>query len=1120
MKCPSCGTDAEVGAIFCEQCGAQLPGVCEKCGAAVGANAKFCRACGTPAARQSSVSTAVGSDETRKDGTTVAVQFPPVAVGGGERRQLTVMFCDLVESTVLAERVDPEELRDLMQVYQRACRGVIEKYDGHVAQYLGDGLMVYFGWPRAHEDDAARAIHAGLEVARAVSQLKASVPTRARVGIHTGLVVVGETGQGDASIPKAAVGEPPNIAARLQGLAEPNSVVVSERTRALARGLFDYTDLGAHRLKGVSEPVHLFQVLAARAIESWFDAARGANGLTPLVGREQEVELLLHRWMQAKGGEGQVVLVSGEPGVGKSRLIHALREQIADEPYTARRYQCSPYHLNSALYPIIEHLELAAGFAREDTPEQKLDRIEAVLVASAEQIAESAPLFAALLSLPTERYPPLKLSPQKQKKRTLEVLARQVAALAGRKALLMVFEDAHWIDPTSQEALDLLLPRLQALPVLLLITYRPEYTSTWVGQPNVTSLTIRLLGRRQGAELVAKVSGGNTLPAEVLEQIVAHADGVPLFIEELTKSVLESKLLRRTADRYVLDTPLPALAIPTTLRDSLIARLDRLAPVRDVAQMGACIGREFSYELLAALSPLKGARLDDALEQLTNTGLLFRRGMPPDATYTFKHALVQDAAYDSLLKSKRAQLHAHIAQVLERDFFERVANEPELLAHHFTQAGVNDRAVPYWMQAGQRALARVALAEAVGHLATVLKVNALLPASTERDQQELEIRLLLGTAYQSYGGWAAVEVIQTLEPARHLATRLGDDGKLVPILFYIWDYHAIRCEYPSALKIVEELHGLARALADSSVLVVALMCEAAVRLWMGDFKQARQAGNQLLLAYDLEKHGRLVQMCNHDPKSITLHWAGYWLWALGYPDQARQAALNQADVARSLGHAFNLIHSLTLGCWPLVARGETGLARQWIAEASAVGQEHAMSLVTDMMVPSNDGVALIAQGDCEEGYAKLTPAFKVRRGGGAVSLVPFYSMVLGEASLRLKRFDEAERLLDEAVEIINRTGHRMHEAEVHRVLGELHQQQPIPDAKAAEAHFVKAVEVARAQEAKGWELRAAMGLARLWREQGKHREASDVLAPIYNWFTEGFDTQDLKAARELLESLR
>jgi class 3 adenylate cyclase/tetratricopeptide (TPR) repeat protein len=1029
------------------------------------------------------------------------------------------MFCDLVGSTALAERLDPEELRDLLQAYQRACGEVIARYEGHVAQYLGDGLMVYFGWPRALEDAAARAIRAGLEITQSVSKLSESTPVTARVGIHTGLVVVGDTGRGDASVPKAAVGDTPNIAARLQALADPGSVVISERTCSLAPGLFDYSELGAHTLKGISAPVRLFRVDAAKVIESRFAAGRDELALTPMVGREEEIALLLRRWQHAAECEGQVVLVGGEPGIGKSRLARALQERLGQDKHRLLRYQCSSYHVNSSLYPFIEQFERAAAFARDDPVEEKCDKMQATLAGSAQEVANVAPLFAALLSLPAERYPTLNLSPEKQREKTLEAIVFQIELIARQQPLLMLFEDIHWIDATSQETLDLLVPRLQRLPVLLIVTYRPEYTPRWIDQAHVTSLGLNRLGRRQGAELVSRLSRGKVLPQEVLDQILAHTDGVPLFVEELTKSVLESKLLRDEGDRYTLQGSLPTLAIPTTLRDSLVARLDRLAPVREVAQIGACIGREFSHELLAAISPLKGARLDEAVEQLTRTGLLFRRGTPPDATYTFKHALVQDAAYDSLLKSKRGQLHAQIAQVLERDFPELVANEPEMLARHFTQAGLKERAMPFWLIAGRRALARVALAEAIAHLTTGLGVIERLAPSPERDRQELQARVMLGTAYMALLGWQAVEIGQALGPARQLAIRLGETDQLLAILCNMGDYYNMRCEYSGSLKVGEELDVLAQSADDSLALVIARFSESHTQCFMGNFQRARQAGDQVLRSYDPKQHGHFVHASNMDLKCNTLLWAGNWLWALGYPDQAKQAVVEMVEVARGIAHAFNLCWDLLGGTFTLLLLGETRLARDWIAEARVLAHEHAMRYIVDSVVPMQDALALIEQGDFEEGYAKYAPKMTLWRDAGGVHLNPYIDQMLARALMGLQRFDEAKELLSAAVKTIAQTGHRMHEAEVHRVFGELFKQQTIPDIQAAETSFLKSLEVARSQEAKGFELRTATSLARLWQGQGRHSEALDLLTPIYGWFTEGFATRDLVQAKELLEDL-
>ena len=633
-----------------------------------------------------------------------------------ERRQLTVMFCDLVGSTALAQRLDPEELRDLMQAYQRVCGEVIARFEGHIAQYLGDGLMVYFGWPRAHEDDVERAVRASLDIVGAVKSVSSAAPLQVRIGIATGPVVVGETGAGDASVPKVAVGETPNLAARLQGLASPDEIVVGQTTQRLVGASFEYCDLGHHALKGISEPVRVWRVLGAAKVEGRFEATREAGALTPLVGREDEIQLLLHRWEQTKATEGQSVLLCGEPGVGKSRILQVLRERIAPEPHTRLRFQCSPFHSNSAFHPIIEQFERAAEFSRDDSPDEKLDKMEVLLGAAGDNVPAVAPLFAAMLSLPIGRYASVRLSPQQRQDHTIEALVAQVLGLARTQPVLFLFEDAHWADPTTLEMLDRLVNRIESACVLIVVTYRPGFLPAWVGQPRVAALTLARLSRREAASLAEKVTGGKVLPPEVLDQIVAKTDGVPLFVEELTKAVLESGLLRDCGDRYELDGPLPPLAIPSTLQDSLMARLDRLAPVKDVAQIGAAIGREFSHELLAAVSPQPAAELETALEQLVASELVFRRGHPPAATYAFKHALVQDAAYQSILRSRRQQLHASIARALNAHFPDVADGAPELLAAHYEKAGMPDDAVAWFVRAGHRARMLSANKEAVNHL--------------------------------------------------------------------------------------------------------------------------------------------------------------------------------------------------------------------------------------------------------------------------------------------------------------------------------------------------------------------------------------------------------------------
>jgi class 3 adenylate cyclase/tetratricopeptide (TPR) repeat protein len=1038
----------------------------------------------------------------------------------GERRQLTVLFCDMVGSTALAERLDPEELRDLIQAYHRACGDVVARYDGHVAQYLGDGLMVYFGWPRAHEDDAERSVRSALEMVQAVKGVSAAPPLAVRIGVATGAVVVGEASGEDNAEAKLAVGETPNLAARLQRLAGPDEIMIAPATRRLVGDAFELTDVGAQTLKGIAEPLHLFRVVRARTTESRFEAAHGAVALTPLVGREGEVALLLRRWQQARDGAGQVVLVSGEPGIGKSRLTRVLREQIAGERYAALRYQCSPYHLNSALYPIIEHFEFAAGFARDDTAEQKLDKMEAILVGSQEQRAESAPLFAALLSLSTERYPPLNLSPRKQKEKILEVLAGQVEALSRREPVLMVFEDAHWIDPTSQEALNVLVSRVQALSILLVITYRPEYTPPhWTELAHVTTLGLSRLGWRQGADLVAKVAGRKTLPKEVLEQIVTHTDGVPLFIEELTKSVLESGLLSEAGDQYTLQIPLPTLAIPTSLRDSLLARLDRLAPVKDIIQIGACIGRDFSYKLLTALSPLKGERLEQALEQLTKTGLLFGRGTPPDATYTFKHALVQDAAYDSLLRSKRAQFHAQIAHVLEKDFFDQVENAPELLAHHYTQAGNLATAIPWWREAGELAVRRVALQEAVGHFQKGLALIEQLPPSSERDGLELTIREPLNAAWTGLRGWAAPEVRLNAAAILELAKGQGKSQTLGIGLWAIWVNTITQGRVADSLEWAQRLLAEGDQAGDIDLQIFGHGAAMISEFYLGQLLEAQEHGNRVLTLYDPQHAGRWMQVTASDFRTLVGIWSCQWTWMLGYPDQAVQLSDEKDAHARRLGHAFNLGFALTLGAYAFDYRCEPERLLERIAEAERLEREQSVPFMNRVMVPQVEGLARLRSGQLREAISSLRRGLENWNTLGGRSRVPYLKSALAEALALQGNLDAALDMIDECLEQIERPGwqERSHLAEVLRLKGWMLMRRG--RLAEAETQLRASIDWARQQQARSWELRSATTLAELLAERGQRYAARELLAPIYNWFTEGFDTRDLKDAKALLDAL-
>ena len=823
---------------------------------------------------------------------TAADETPlPRAAGArtqAERRQLTVLFCDLAGATALSARLDPEDMREVIRAYQDVSAGAITRFEGYVARLLGDGLLAFFGWPQAHEDDAERAIRAGLALVQAVAGLEAAgQPLAARVGIATGLVVVGDLiGQGVAQR-QAVVGETPNLAARLQGLADPGSIVISRHTRRLVGGLFELADLGPQRLRGFAEPHAAFRVVGERRTEGRFEALHGRR-LTPLVDREHELAMLMERWARAKDGDGQVVLLAGEAGIGKSRVVRALRERLGDEPYTPLSCYCSPYHTNSALHPVIGLLERAAQLDRGNRPEEQLARLEALLARSSERLDEALPLLAALLGLPTgERYPELRLTAEVQKQRTLQVLVDQLVGLAAEQPVLALYEDAHWIDPSTLELLSLVVERIRGLRALLLITFRPEFPPPWTGHAHVTTLSMSRLGRRQGADLVAQVIDGKLLPAAVVEQIVARTDGVPLFVEELTKTVLESGLLADKGDHYELVGSLPPLAIPATLHDSLMARLDRLARVKEVAQIGAVIGREFSHELLVAVADRPPGQLHGALERLVSSELVFRRGAPPHATYAFKHALVQEAAYQSLLRSRRASLHAKILRALEQESRDSKEIEPELLAHHATQAGAVAKAVRYWHLAGAKALERSANAEAAGHLARGLELLGELPDPAARRPLELELRLTLGPALIATRGQTAGEVGANYGRARDLAGEIGEDTQAFRALFGLWQFHLLRAEVRTARALSEQCAALARRRDDRELLLGACRALGAAHYYLGEFVAAQATLMEgIALADSLPQRWHAPGLLA-DPRVTCRSYLSRTLWMLGYPDRAR-----------------------------------------------------------------------------------------------------------------------------------------------------------------------------------------------------------------------------------------
>jgi len=1042
---------------------------------------------------------------------------PPAAPA--ERRQITVMFCDLVGSTALSTELDPEELRELIQIYRDACGTIAQRYEGHVAQYLGDGLMIYYGWPVAHEDDAERAVRSALEMVRAVTAISAARPLAVRIGLATGRVVVGEASSEDTTEARLAIGEAPNLAARLQSLAKPGEVVIAPATRRLLGDTFALTELGTQTLKGIAEPVPVFRVDAVQRKEGRFEAAHGGvDDLRSLVGREEEVSLLLRRWQRACAGSGQVVMIGGEAGIGKSRLAYAFCERLGKSPQILR-YQCSPYHLNSALHPFIGQLESAADFNPDDKDADKLQKLERLFEADPERPPEWTPLLAALLSLPTERYPPLNLTPQRQKDKTLDALAGRIEALARRAPILVAVEDLHWSDPTSQELLDVLLVRLRHLPVLILATHRPEYSVPWVGQAGVTCLTLSRLERDDAERMVAEVAQGCHLPREVLDEILSHSDGVPLFVEELTVSILESGWLKQAGDHYTLEGRLSAGTIPTSLRDSLAARLDRLSGVKEVAQVGACIGREFSHEVLAQVVGLPEAELEAALTRLVGAGLISRRGTPPHATYTFKHALVQDAAYELLLKSRRQQLHAMIAAALATHFPAQVASKPEMLAHHYTLSGDLATAVPLWREAGALAVRRVALREAVAHVRKALDLTEHLPASAARDQLELSIREQLNLASVGLRGWAAPEIGVNAEAILRLAKSQNNAQSLLLGLWWMWTNTITQGRIADSLPWAEGLVSEGSEAEDVDLQIFGFAATAVSRFFLGELNEASAQAERVLALYDPVRAERWIQLTGYDMKTLVEVWACQWIWMLGYPERARELSESSTAHARAVEHAFNLLWALSFGAYAFAFRREPEALLERVREADQLARDQGITFVHEVSVPQISGLAELQRGRAKEASALLRHAIDSWAALGGHVRIPYLKSALAQAVALEGDVPGALLLLDECLEQIERIGfqERVWLAEILRLKGALLLKHG--DRSEGEQQLRQALGCARQQEAKSWELRAATTLAALLRETGRREEAYALLAPVYGWFREGTDTKDLAEAKALLDEL-
>jgi DNA-binding winged helix-turn-helix (wHTH) protein/predicted ATPase len=1039
-----------------------------------------------------------------------------------ERRQLTIASCELLLPAVAAT-MDPEDLSETTEGYHRCVAETARRHNGLVAHLYGNTAVVYFGYPQAHEDNPERAVRAALELVAAVAALKGRTPVRARVGVATGLVIVGDNAGARGTTPSGIIGETPSLAARLQAVAEPNTVVVAENTRKLLGNLFELDELETKDLKGFVTPVRAWAALRPSSAESRFEALHG-TGLTTLVGRDEELELLLRRWSRAKTGEGQVVLLSGEAGIGKSRLTVALLEAITSEPHTRLRNFCSPQHTDSALYPTIGQIERAAEFARDDTLQTKLDKLDALLAQSSTS-AQDAALFAEMLSLPNEgRYPTIEPNPQQRRQKTLEALIAQVETLSRSNPVLMIFEDAQWIDPTSLELLGRIVDRVPFLRVLLIVTFRPEFEPLWIGRPHVTALTINRLTERQVSAMIDSVAGNTLLPATLRQEIIEHTDGIPLFVEEMTKAVLEAES-EGDARHTAAAVPSPALAVPASLHASLLARLDRLGTAKEVAQIGAAIAREFSHALLAAVARKAEIELSSALDRLIEAGLLFRLGVPPQATYLFKHALVQDAAYGTLLREPRRTLHARIAATLESQFSEIAEIRPELLARHYTEARLVEKAAGLWGKAAQRSVERSALVEAVAQFTRALEQIAVLRPTPALRREEIKLQVGLANALMSTKGQAAAETIAAFDHARTLIEQAEAFGEAAedPLLLYSVLYgffiqKFIAFNGVAACTLARQFLALAEQQRATAPIMIGHRLLGNSLLCMGDFAEALVHLDRALALYDPVGHRPLATRFGQDIGVATLSFRPLAQWLLGYPSSALAEPARAIYAARETGHAPTVMFALLCTTYAQICCREHAAANAQLDEGFALTEQKG-AVFLRAMATAQRGCILALTGKASDAAQTISAAITAYRSTGATVWTTSFLSYLALAYADLGKFGEAWRCIGEAMTAVETANERWYEAEINRVAGVIALKSPERDAMKAQAYFERALTVARAQQAKSWELRAAMSMARLWRARGMPQQARELLAPVYGWFTEGFDTLDLKEAKALLAEL-
>ena len=1052
--------------------------------------------------------------DTTKVARTGAEATSPVQHREAEFRQITVMFCDLVGSTQLSEKLDPEDLQRIIDSYRRECSTAIRRYGGEVARYLGDGVLAFFGWPYAHEDDAPRAVHAALEIVSVVTKISESVTLACRVGVCSGPVVVGEIRNSTASWSMDAVGETPNIAARLQTLAEPDTVLISESTRRLVSATFDLQGLGPQALKGITEPVRAYRVLAAKSAGSRFEAAH-AGTLTPLVGRSSELRLLLDRWEKVKEGDGQVILLSGIPGVGKSRLLHELKSHVEEEPHILLHHQCSPYHNQSAFHPVIEQIEQAAHLIAREADADKITKLQAYLPRSTNSSIEPLLLIANLLSISTENQQHLsELTPQQIKNRTISTLVEMLLAFSVQRPTLCIFEDAHWLDASTLELLELMISRIAHARVLLIVSSRPEFRPTWLAHANVSTHSLTRLSQAEVKTMIRDLLRGGNMPQKLVDQIIEKADGVPLFIEELTSSTLSAPL-RETLGH----TEQPAsLRVPETLSDALMERLDRAAPSRRVAQIAAVIGREFSDDLLSAAARIDEEDMQSALSLLEQADIIYRVGISPFVRFAFKHVLLRDAIYDSLLKSKRQQIHADIAAILVHDFPKLVENQPEVLALHYQEASNHQMAIRYWFESGQRAVAHSANVEAIANFRKALQLLNALPETPERIKQEIDIQLALGIPLIAVRGYTAAETREAFSRARTLCLRLGDIPEYFQALFGLWGNHWMCGKNDEALRMADEFLSRSRALSDPVLLMVANRVMGSTLLTLGDFQSSASHFEETIRLSTGREERPLYNLYMVGPRAASLLLLSWDLWILGYPDQALSRVSEALALGKDLGHPYTVAFAHYMTSVVHLLRGDAAHALESAERSFEMSQEQRFSLYAILSRISR-GRAIGELGRLGEARVELTQGIDEARRNGVGFMLPMMDSWLADVHTKTGENEYALSFVERALTNIGDVTGRSWEAELHRQRAQILLALDPSKLREAESHLQKSIEVARGQSAKSLELRAATNLAELWRAQGRPDEARALLEPICHWFNEGAETADLKQARDAQSAL-